>query len=146
MASMSDHRGPAGTARAQAGGAGPVAKSAPYVPLRTRGLSTGGAGGGPRERRTSAKLVRFSSGELAVVALRAAECGRPIACYIREAALGAALHARRTPLNDALIRELTRLANQLGELGRSAQALDLPVASEFERALGAVLTMIQSIE
>jgi hypothetical protein len=98
------------------------------------------------ERRTCVKLVRFRSGELATVALRATECGRPIACYIREAALGSALHARHTPVNDALIRELARLGNQLGALGRSARELQLPIAPDFERALDVLLTTIRSIE
>ena len=116
------------------------------MPVRARRPLLAGAGAGRPERRTCPKLVRLSPGELAIVSQRARECGRPVACYIREAALGAALHARRTPLNDALIRELARLANQFGELGRAAQALDLPIAPEFERALAAVLAMIESIE
>jgi hypothetical protein len=98
------------------------------------------------ERRTCAKLVRFRSGELATVALRATECGRPIACYIREAALGEALHARHTPIKDTLIRELARLANELSALGRDARDLQLPRAAHFERALEALLATIRSIE
>jgi hypothetical protein len=99
-----------------------------------------------RQRRTCTKLVRFSPGELAAVTLRAAECRRPVACYIRETALGAALHARHNPVNDALIRELARLANQLVPLGHRAKELQLPGAPEFERALGVLLTTIRSIE
>jgi hypothetical protein len=98
------------------------------------------------ERRTCAKLIRFRSGELAAVTLRATECGRPVACYIREAALGAALHARRTPISDALIRELARLGNELAALSGRARDLQLPIASEFDRALEALLTTIHSIE
>ena len=97
------------------------------------------------ERRSCTKLVRFRSGELATVALRASECGRPIACYIREAALGAALHARRTPANDALIRELSRLGNDPASLGRRAKELQLPIGADFERALDVLLTTIDSI-
>ena len=103
-------------------------------------------GANSRERRTCVKLIRFRSGELAAVTLRATECGRPVACYIREAALGAALHARRTPVNDALIRELARLANQLAGLSKRAKDLDLPIASDFDRGLDALLTTIHSIE
>lgn len=98
------------------------------------------------ERRTCLKLVRFRSGELATVVLRAAECRRPVACYIREAALGAALHARHTPIKDALIRELSRLGNQLSVLGIEARARRLPTAPEFERSLQALLATIRSIE
>lgn len=98
------------------------------------------------ERRTLVKLVRFRPGELATVALRASECGRPVACYIREAALGAALHARHTPIKDALIRELARLASALSALGREARNLQLPTAREFDRALDVLLTTIRSIE
>ena len=101
---------------------------------------------GRPERRACVKLIRFRSGELAAVTLRAAECGRPVACYIREAALGAALHARRTPVNDTLIRELARLANELAALGGRANDLQLPIASEFDRALEALLMTIHSIE
>ena len=146
MASASDHLGAANTARLLAADTRLVAASVPYVPHRVHGASAGGAKGSPRERRSNVKLVRFSSGELAAVVLRATECGRPVACYIREAALGAALHARRTPVNDALIRELARLGNELGAIGRKARDLQLPVASEFERALDVLLTTIRSIE
>ena len=100
----------------------------------------------PRDRRTCAKLVRFTPSELATVVFRATECGRPVACYIREAALGAALHARRTPVNDALIRELSRLAILLSSLGQNARELQLPVAPEFERALSVLLTTIKSVD
>lgn len=101
---------------------------------------------GHSERRTCVKLVRFRPGELATVTLRATECGRPVACYIREAALGAALHARRAPIKDALIRELARLANELSKLGHDAQDLQLPRAPQFERTLATLLATIRSIE
>lgn len=116
------------------------------VRVRSRGRVVTGAEHGRPARRTCVKLVRFRPGELAAVALRASECGRPVACYIREAALGAALHARHTPVNDALIRELARLGNELGALGRSARELQLPIAPEFDRALDGLLTTIRSIE
>lgn len=98
------------------------------------------------ERRTCVKLIRFRPGELAAVTLRATECGRPVACYIREAALGVALHGRRTPVNDALVRELARVANEMAALGGRARDLQLPIASEFDRALEALLTTVRSIE
>lgn len=113
---------------------------------RARVGVSAGAIPGPRERRTCTKLVRLSSGELAAISLRAAECRRPVACYIREAALGAALHARHSPVNDALVRELARLANQLDTLGRAAKERELPIAPEFDRALEALLTTIRAIE
>lgn len=146
MASTSDHLGAANTARILGADTRLVAASVPHVPHRTHASSAVGARRSPRERRSSARLVRFTSGELAAVALRATECGRPVACYIREAALGAALHARRTPVSDALIRELARLGNELGAIGRKARDLQLPIASEFERALDVLLTTIRSIE
>lgn len=116
------------------------------VRTRSRGSREAGAGEDSPERRTCVKLIRFRSGELAAVTLRATECGRPVACYIREAALGAAFHARRTPVNDALIRELARLGNKLAALGQRARDLQLPIAPEFERALEVLLTTIRSIE
>ena len=100
----------------------------------------------PPDRRTSTKLVRFTPSELATVILRATECGRPVACYIREAALGVALHARRTPVNDVLIRKLSRLAIRLSSLEQNARELQLSGASEFECALSELLATIRSVE
>ena len=113
---------------------------------RARVSVSAGAIAGLRERRTCTKLVRLSSGELAAISLRAAECRRPVACYIREAALGAALHARHSPVNDALVRELARLANQLDALGRAAKDHQLPIAQDFDCALEVLLTTIRSID
>lgn len=115
------------------------------IEIGTRAAKANGGEAGP-ERRTCAKLVRFGRGELATVTLRASECGRPVACYIRETALGAALHTRHVPIKDSLIRELARLGNELTVLVREARDRQLPTAREFERALGVLLTTINSIE
>lgn len=100
----------------------------------------------PRMKRTAARLVRFTPDELKAVSARAHECGRPVACYIRETALGAAPRAQRAQRSADLIRRLTRLGNRLVELGQAARQRELPNAADFEAELAALLDVIREIE
>ena len=72
---------------------------------------------------------------------------RPVACYIREAALGtAATRARRSSTAEALIRTLARSATLLTELATQAQAQGLPSGADFRAAVDAVLALIRELD
>lgn len=100
----------------------------------------------PRTKRTAARLVRFTPDELNVVSARAHGCGRPVACYIRETALGKMPRAQRAQRSAELIRNLTHLGNRLGELGKAAREQQLRNAADFEVGLAELLDMIRQIE
>lgn len=68
--------------------------------------------------RTTTKLLRLSSHELAAIEERAHRCGVTPARFIREAALGLILRARRGAADDALVRELARVSHDLHALAR----------------------------
>ena len=98
------------------------------------------------DKRTCAKLIRFSPDELRLVAERARVSGRPVACYIRESSLGSSPRARRTDLNDSLIRGLSQVASRLTSLAATARVQQLSGAAEFENALSDVLDVIRSLD
>lgn len=64
-------------------------------------------------RRAHATLVRFGTAEREIVRARAHEAGRPVACFIREVAIGNPVTSRPRPVQDAVIREMTALATTL---------------------------------
>src|SRR6476620_9427112 len=97
-------------------------------------------------RREHTKLIRFSPDELRVVIERARTAGRPVACFIRESSIGSTPRARRTELNDVLIRRLAGVGSHLDELSKVAREHDLPRAAEFEQAVQEVLDMIRQID
>jgi hypothetical protein len=72
--------------------------------------------------RTVAKLVRFSPDEIARVSERARTCGRTVARYIREAALGAVPKGRHHTERDAMLRELARTGRDLARLAQLVEA------------------------
>ena len=98
------------------------------------------------ERRTRPKLVRYSPAELVTVTDRARVCGRPVACYIREASLGAVPRARHAHANDLVIRCLARAATQLTQLAREARERELPAAASFAAAVSDVLDAIRQLD
>jgi hypothetical protein len=71
--------------------------------------------------RSTAKLVRFSTEEIARVRERAQSCGYTSARYIRETALGAIPKARHHADRDALLREFARIGRDLEWLARIAE-------------------------
>jgi exonuclease V gamma subunit len=83
--------------------------------------------------RTVAKLVRFSPDEIARVSERARTCGRTVARYIRETALGAIPKARHHADRDALLREFARTGRDLARLAQFAQAAPADCFSPAER-------------
>jgi hypothetical protein len=97
-------------------------------------------------RREHTKLIRFRADELALVVERARTAGRPVACFVRESSIGSPPRARRTELNDALIRHLARVGGHLDELSKIAREHDLPRAAEFDLAVQEVLGAIRQID
>ena len=71
---------------------------------------------------TVAKLVRFSPNEIAHVSERARTCGRTIARYSRDTALGAIHKAPRHVDHDALLRHVARTGRDLTRLAQLAGA------------------------
>lgn len=85
--------------------------------------------------RSTAKLVRFSTDEIARVRERAQSCGYTSARYIRETALGAIPKARHHAERDALLRELSRIGRDLERLTRIAELHGLDQLRSADRAL-----------
>lgn len=83
--------------------------------------------------RTVAKIVRFSPDETARISERARTCGRTLARYIRESALGAIPKARHHTDRDALLRELARTGRDLARLAQLAEATPVDCLSPTER-------------
>jgi hypothetical protein len=101
-----------------------------------------------RERRTVTKLVRLSPAETRRVERRARECGRPVACFLREAALAGAPRARRTAAVDPVLAELVQLGTTLRRL-RDRHRIELTedaIRATLDTALAAVLDTIRRVE
>jgi hypothetical protein len=99
-----------------------------------------------RMPRSCKKLIRFTPAELERVNERARALGQPVACYIREASLGARRKATPTPLSGPIICELARAATRLGSLRDAANARALPEASDFGAAVEELLDLIRRID
>jgi hypothetical protein len=97
-------------------------------------------------RRDCAKLVRFNANELRIVMERARLAGRPVACFIRESALGSSTRARKTEATDSIIRSLSRVATRLGALSHIATEQRLDGAEEFQHAVTEVLGIIRHLD
>ena len=98
------------------------------------------------ERRDHPKLIRYSASELAIVTQRARDCGRPVARFIRESSLGSGPRARRSNMNDQLIRRLAETATCLQRLSVQAEESQLPAAADFDNAMREVLDFIRVID
>lgn len=98
------------------------------------------------ERRSHRKLIRFAPDELRLVSERARASGRPVACYIRESALGASPRSRRTDLSDSVIRALAGAATSLTSLATAAKEQRLSNAADLERAVSDVLELIRALD
>lgn len=97
-------------------------------------------------RRTHAKLIRFTDAESAMVFARARAAGRPVASYIREAAIGQAPRQRRSELSDALTRRLARLATQLATLAAQARDQGLASRDDFTAGVTDILEIIRQLD
>src|SRR5437868_5615227 len=94
----------------------------------TTGRETGAARADrrSRQRRTCAKLIRFTPTEIEEVATRARVSGRPVACYIRDLSLGRRPKGTNAVLSNSVIRSLARVATRLRALTIAAKERDLP--------------------
>jgi hypothetical protein len=73
--------------------------------------------------------------------------GRPVACFIREAALGSRPRMKNgSTVGDTIVHQLARLGTRLRTLARAATERDLPNAAEFDAALADLLETIRRIE
>jgi hypothetical protein len=98
------------------------------------------------ERRSVAKLIRFTPSELERVLDQAQASGRPVACFIREASLGSRPRMKNGSAGDAIVHQLARLGTRLRVLARTATEQGLPNATDFDAALSDLLETIRQIE
>lgn len=94
--------------------------------------------------RSKAKLIRLTEEEWERIVTRARDCGRPVACFMRESALDGAPRARRGHATSDLIVRLGKVALQLQTLSRTAAARGLPVG-EFDRAIDQMLASVREL-
>lgn len=71
---------------------------------------------GRTRKLTRGVTVKFSPVSYEALRFRAGKSGRSLAVYIREAALAATVTARHTPEENALLRSLAGMANNLNQL------------------------------
>ncbi len=98
------------------------------------------------ERRSIAKLIRFTPSELERVVDQAQASGRPVACFIREASLGSRPRMKNGSVGDTVIHHLARVGTRLRALARTATEQNLPAAADFDAALSELLETIRQIE
>ena len=99
-----------------------------------------------QERRSVAKLIRFTPSELEAVLDHAKASGQPVASFIRAAALGSRPRMRDGPVGDVVVRQLARVGTRLRSLARAATEQGVPNAAEFDAALADLLEVIRQIE
>ena len=71
---------------------------------------------GRTRKLTKGVTVKFSPVSYEALRFRARKSGRSLAVYIREVALAATVTARHTPEENALLRSLAGMANNLNQL------------------------------
>src|SRR3989454_9799328 len=98
------------------------------------------------ERRTIAKLIRFTPSELERIVDQAQASGRPVACYIREASLGSRPRMKNGTVGNTLVHHLARLGTRLRALAHAARENGLPNATDFDAALSELVDTIRQIE
>jgi len=96
-------------------------------------------------RRVHATLVRFGTAEREIVRARAHEAGRPVACFIRELAIGNPVAGRPRPVHDALIREMTELANTLATLVQDLEPDTLVIRPRLDAARATLVALIHRL-
>lgn len=97
----------------------------------------------PAQRRSRAKLIRFSPEELTRVVERARAAGQTPARFVREAAVGGSPRPRHAPLTDDVVRELARIGVVLRDLAPTVHEQDAARGAAFDAALAAVLDVIR---
>src|SRR6266566_9178872 len=98
------------------------------------------------ERRSIAKLIRFTPSELERIVDQAQASGRPVACFISDASLGSRPRMKNGSVGDTVIHHLARVGTRLRALARTATEQNLPAAADFDAALSELLETIRQIE
>ena len=96
--------------------------------------------------RCCKKLIRFTPSELVRVNERARAAGQPVACYIRDVAIGARRKTPSASLSGPIIHNLARVATRLQSLRETATVRALPEAVDFGNAVDDLLALIGRIE
>ena len=92
------------------------------------------------------RKVRFHDGEWDRIEKRAHACGLPAATYVRKAALGVKLRARRNRTENELILQLGRIGMDLHQLARSAELSgDASARDRLRSALDEILAAVRRI-
>jgi hypothetical protein len=98
----------------------------------------------PTQRKK--RNIRFHDAEWERVEKRARACGLPPATFVRRAALGSKLRARRNRSENELILELGRIGMDLKRLMHAPEgAGDVPLGDELQSVLEEVLAAVRRI-
>jgi len=97
--------------------------------------------------RSCKKLIRFTPAELAQVNARAVAARQPVACFIRDAALGARKRVTTSaPVTAAIIHQLSRVATRLCTLRDAAEANGLSGAGDFRASVDELVNLIREVD
>jgi hypothetical protein len=98
----------------------------------------------PTQRKK--RNIRFHDGEWERVEKRARSCGLPPATFVRKAALGGKLRARRNRTENEQILQLGRIGMDLRRLMEASQGADgAPLRVELQSVLDQVLAAVRRI-
>jgi hypothetical protein len=98
----------------------------------------------PAQRKK--RNIRFHDGEWERVEKRARACGLPPAAFVRKAALGGKLRARRNRSENELILQLGRIGMDLKRLMDAPEgAGEVPLREELQLVLEEVLAAVRRI-
>src|SRR5690554_6009399 len=98
----------------------------------------------PTQRKK--RNIRFHDGEWERVERRARACGLPPATFVRKAALGGKLRARRKRTENELILQLGRIGMDLRRLVETSEGSDeAPRRNELQSVLEEVLAAVRRI-
>lgn len=98
-----------------------------------------------RQKRVLVRTVRFSPDEWATVEAKAALAGMTPSRFIREAALGVEVKARRGAEAAQLVHQLGRIGANLNQLARLANARGFFIGDRVEAVLAEVLEAIAKL-
>lgn len=84
-----------------------------------------------RTIRSHIQSVRLTRGELAVLHGKARTAGLPLSTFLRHAALGKTVRARRGQVDRDAIYQLVKVGNNINQLARAANAAGQVVALEL---------------
>jgi hypothetical protein len=98
------------------------------------------------ERRSHKFSVYVTPSELERLVDQARTSGKLLACYVREASLGARPRKKNATARDTVVHYLARLGTRLRAVARTATETGHPNAADFDEALSELLETIRQIE